>query len=392
MSTPELIAPDRLEELLAGALPDTEREADLQGLALTLRTNAPPASQALRERVRAVGPSPARRGLPIPRRRLALVLMPAVLIAAAGSVVAGDRWLGSSTDQTATAEQSSLRRTERSIPPPIQRTLDGQTLSEQGAEPLYGQADTRAKAAPVPVAGTGRAQEVDMWIALTVPDADRLSEAAAEAMAVTRELGGHVASSTVGTQGERGRAEMALRIPVRRVEDALVRLSQLGRIANQRVATVDLQGALDRTARRIEALRSQIRVAQLRLDSGTLSAEERLALEIRVERLRSQLDSAREQSTRISRRAATADLRLVLQTQAAAAPTKESGVGRIVGDALGVLGRIGEVALFAAIVLSPLAVLAVVLFLLRRKRLRAHEAALLEQARPGAPSAQPPRP
>ena len=41
MSTPSSIAPDRLEELLAGALPEREAEARLQGLVRALRSDAP---------------------------------------------------------------------------------------------------------------------------------------------------------------------------------------------------------------------------------------------------------------------------------------------------------------------------------------------------------------
>ncbi len=48
MSSPELVAPDRLEELLAGAFPETHAEARLQGLARELSSASLPAPSLLR--------------------------------------------------------------------------------------------------------------------------------------------------------------------------------------------------------------------------------------------------------------------------------------------------------------------------------------------------------
>ena len=73
MPSPDLIAPDRLEELLGGALPEAEREARLQGLVRELRAEAP-APASLRARVRALEEQPARRRRALPRRRTALAL------------------------------------------------------------------------------------------------------------------------------------------------------------------------------------------------------------------------------------------------------------------------------------------------------------------------------
>ena len=42
MSSPELVAPVRLDSLLAGALPETQGEARLQGLARELRSSLSP--------------------------------------------------------------------------------------------------------------------------------------------------------------------------------------------------------------------------------------------------------------------------------------------------------------------------------------------------------------
>jgi hypothetical protein len=376
MSTPELIVPARLDALLGGAVPDTDAEARLQGLALELRTAAPAAGEALRSRVRALTVPRPRRRVFVSRRRLALVLAPVVLALVAGSVI-----LGRSGGKSALPNESL-----RHVP----------AGSAYGTHSVGGEALLKPRLVP-PIAqgsaesASARARHVDMWIELRLRDADRLSAAANDAMRITRELNGFVASSMVGTRGNEGRAEITIRLPVGKVDDALFRLSQLGAITSQRVVTEDRQPEIDRAPQRIETLRRAIRVAQLRLDS-TLDANQRLDLRIRLEGLRSQLASVRKTNARLISDAATADLRLVLHTEVAAGGTAtKSGLGGIVGDALHVLGRVGEVALFAAIVLSPLALLALLVWLVRRRRLRLQEATLLDKTRPGAPSPQPPR-
>ena len=147
-----------------------------------------------------------------------------------------------------------------------------------------------------------------MSIELRVSDAERLSVAVNEAMRATRQLGGFVAGSDVDTQGKEGRAELALRVPVGQVEEAVVRFAQLGTITSQRVATEDLQADIDRRSRRISALRRAIRVDLIRLRSGTLDAEERLRMQLRLEDNRAELEQARRARRGLVREAATAEL------------------------------------------------------------------------------------
>ena len=84
-----------------------------------------------------------------------------------------------------------------------------------------------------------------------------LSDASAEAIRVTRELGGFVVSSNVATDGRSGRADLVLRVPQRRVQDAIAQLSELGTITGQQVSVQDRQADLDRLAKRIDTLRIQ---------------------------------------------------------------------------------------------------------------------------------------
>ncbi|MGH3040616.1 MAG: DUF4349 domain-containing protein [Gaiellaceae bacterium] len=386
MPPPDLIAPDRLEELLGGALPEAEREARLQGLVRELRADAPVAPASLRVRVRALEDQPARRRVVLSRRRTALAFA-VVLIAVAG-VGAGIALTG---DDSRTAvqhlpapdqpDEGPAVDEEAAAPKPAPLVTDMRTLGKERTL-----SSGEALDAP-PFPPRGRATDVELWMEVRLPDADELSGAAGEAMAVTRELGGWVAGSDIDTQGREGTAELALRVPVGRVEDAVVRLSELGTVTGQRVETVDLQAGIERRASRVEKLERAIRLLELRLGSGTLTPEEELRVRFRIERHENAIADLRRANLADRREAATSELALVLHTREGAAAEKkdEGGVAGAARDALEFLGAAGAIALFLVIVLSPVVLLLVLLWLAFRARLRRQETRLLERPGPASP-------
>jgi hypothetical protein len=395
MPSPELLAPERAERLLAGAPPETSREAAVEGLLRELRATSGPASPELRERVRSLGTAPPRRS----RRRTALVLVPAVLALAAtvGGIAA---WQSGGDERTAVAQSAGDRRAEPGGASAVPSAGSGPTApqSDDGAEwrarekdgagmvLADGAADDAAAEAAVPLP-SGRAHDTDLLIALRVRDAERLSEAATTAMTTARDLGGFVRSSQVDTGGREGTARIELRIPTARLEDAILRLSALGEITGQTVATRDLQGGIDRRAARIESLRDAIAADELRLASGTLSPAERLTVELRLVRERAQLRRLARERGALLREAAYAELTLRLHTrEAAGAPAKEGGIGGAARDAVDALGRGGEIAVFAGIVAAPFVLLAALLWLALRTRRRRMDERLLERPGPAAPS------
>jgi hypothetical protein len=378
MSTFEPIAAARLEELLAGAVPEGAREAQFQGVVRQLRVDAAPAPASLRARVREIGTeSASRRARLVPRRSAVAFAILVVLFAAAAGAVA----LRGAEEKAVVSADSGLAdgNPTRSPAMEVPRTVGG----AQAAAP-----ETYLRA---PTSTADRATDVDLWVELRVADADGVSDAARDAVAITRDLGGWVSASDVDTAGREGSARLVLRVPVGRVEDAVTRLSALGTITGQRVETEDLQAGIDRRGVRIEQLEREIGVAELRLASGTLDAGQRLRVEIRLERLRAAADDLRRANLRDQREAAISELTLVLHTREAPVATgHEGGVAGTARDAVGFLGRAGGVALFLAIVLSPLLPLALLLWLALRARGRRVERRLLEPPDPTAPSTGPP--
>ena len=234
-----------------------------------------------------------------------------------------------------------------------------------------------------------RATDLKLWMEVRLADADELSDAANDSMTITRELGGWVAGSEIDTQGNEGRAELALRVPVTRVEDAIVRLGDLGTVTGQQVETVDLQAAIDRRETRIENLQRAIRALELRLETETLTPTQEIDLRLALEDRRNDLSDLRRANRSDRREAATSELTLVLHTREAPAAGKddEEGVAGVANDALRFLGDAGAIALFLAIVLSPLVVVAVLLWIALRSRTRRIETRILERQTPAAPPA-----
>jgi hypothetical protein len=394
MPSPDLIEPTRLERLLAGDPPEGEREAALEGLIRQLRADAHPSPPALRDRVRAIREPVTRPRFRLGRR--AALALAVVTLGSLGAVIGGLATRGS--DQAA-----APRPATQAAPKPATQT------EAAGAEPLpsAGLTETRYKNVPssaaqgnrlsdvsaegkLPFPGDTRAQDVDMSVEIRVPDADRLSDATNEAMRATRTLGGLIVSSSVDTGGQEGRARLDLRIPVKRLEDAVIRFSGLGKITSQQVATRDLQGGIDRRARQILLLQRAIERDKLLLASGTLSPEERLEVQLRLARERAQVQDARRDRTRLIREAAMAELSLTLHTRSATKSPDEGGIGGAVRDAADFLGRAGSVTVFALVALSPLLVLGVILWTLLRTRRRRLDDRLLERPHPAAPPHAPP--
>jgi Domain of unknown function (DUF4349) len=382
MPTSEPIAPDRLEELLGGAVPEGEREALVQGLVRELRTEAPVAPAPLRQRVRTLADRPARRRPAVPRRRTALAIA-FVLVAIAG--VSSAVLLSERHEPTADG-----------VPPMAERPAEVEAAAEMEApfamdESVQARRMTLSKDADVtsaPLPTPGRATDVALWMEVRLSGADELSAAAVEAMDIARGLGGWVAASDIDTEGNEGDATLALRVPVGRVEDAVVRLGDLGTVTGERVATVDLQTGIDRRNDRVERLEGAIRMLEIRIQSGTLTPEQELRARLQIERHENEIDDLRRAIRADKREAATSELSLALHTREAAAMQEkdESGAAGAAWNALDFLAAAGTIALFLVIILSPVVLLLILLWLAFRARSRRVEAKLLDRPDPASPA------
>jgi hypothetical protein len=299
---------------------------------------------------------------------MALVALPAAVALALAS--AGVLGLARSDGDVTAVPQT------RELTPVLTEDQAGKPTSVPGAaapDRTSGELAQGSAIAPSP----DRKQRVSATLTVEVADSDAVSRAAQEALDLTRRLGGHVVSASVAT-GEEGNAALTVRVPVARVQQAIVQLSALGRIVSQQVTIDDLQETLDTLERRERSVRAQIVRIVARLESEPLDAETRAVLENRLRTLRSELRGLRRgiSATNAEARMATIQLSVVTPGMLGVVPTP-SRLDRTFDEAVNVLVWEGVIALAVAIVAAPFALVAFAAWLGRRLYRRREEERLL---------------
>ena len=338
-----------------------------------IRAARPVAPAELRERIRLVAaqepaPEPLLARLPrrLDLRRFLLVATPATLAVAV--VAAGVIGLTRPDERTdgATAGGGTAAVTSGSAG--AEESLDSARQSAPSSS-----AGTDAAIAPSP----GRLQRFDAQLDLRVDDLDDLSAATQRAMRVARSLGGHVQSVSYDAPSAGiGSAQLTLRVPIARVQSALVQLTSLGTIVSQRFGIEDLQGTADDLATQIAETQRQIAQLNRQLANPDLLEEERVVLQAQRAEARRRLADLRAAlgGTREEARLATIQLGLTTE-QLDAAPAEEGAIDRI----LDILVLEGLIALYVLVIAGPLVLLGLLLWLALRLHRRRGEARLLEQ-------------
>jgi hypothetical protein len=356
-----------------------------EGLVAALRVNPPVASDGLRQRV--LAGEPRRRRLP--SRRLALVVVPlAVALAVGAAVVHGFVSSGSRTaameptlkgahlgtlQHGATAYSSSARVPAR---PATTVAAAGDLLQNKKLTTANYAPDT---AVTIP---RNRLVHADATLQVRVPSHSALTKATNEASKIVGSLGGYAQS--VQYQSSRdgtGNAFLQLRVPVGKAETALAKLGSLGTLVSQQVSTQDLQQQLAQQTDSIGSLRRAIAIYVQALQSGTLSATERVAIQIKLSNARHSLKLLKKARTATVASGATANISLTLTTNkdAGIVPThhKSGRFERLLGSAAGFLALEGIIVLYALVVLSPFLLLGGLTWWILRERRRREETRLL---------------
>ena len=181
-------------------------------------------------------------------------------------------------------------------------------------------------------------------------------------MRIVRSHGGYVASVRQSTAaGKPGQADIVLRVPVGRVEAALVQLSELGTVLDRQLSIVDLEQALRQQQARILRLKLFIARATEQLQAE-LPADVRLRLQLQLQEARTNLDRVTRAHKATLDEAAFSRVSLTLTTQQSGVAPQQSGPGRFeraARDAGSFLADAGAVILFLLIILGPLLVLIV---------------------------------
>ena len=161
-----------------------------------------------------------------------------------------------------------------------------------------------------------------------------------------------------------GISTLTLKVPTVNVQDAVVRLSGLGKIVSQQVQIDDLQGQIDDLTKRETALRERIARLSARLAGPGLDAETRATLEARRDAARSELAQARVARAQVNAEARYATIQLSLQTsQSSAVPVEPTRWKRGLDRAGEILLLEAMIVLYALVIVGPLALLAVLAWL-----------------------------
>jgi hypothetical protein len=386
MSVSDPIAPDRLEALLRGEAGTDDGERRIGALLdeLTIGELAPPA--ALRERVRAISAEPAGPpALQLRPARLARLrrrdrrLVPALAGVAMLAVIVAVVVTQTRSTTTPIAERN-LKAADTELLPSVSSGSSQKVASRAASRPLA----TSAGSAAVPAPDGRRAQDYAASLRLAVGSVAELSRSTQRVLDAVRTFGGAVESVDYGTPSAgSGSAQIELRIPVARSQEALREFSALGTITSQQVQIRDLQSGLDEETNRVRALRRRIALLQAKLLSPALTPVARALLEGRLADSQAALESVLRGVHATQQRAAYArfSLALVTGSGAAVAPVPRSGAfGRTAGDALGVISVAGRGALFAAIVGGPFLLVAGAGWWLARRLRRRAARRLLEHS------------
>ena len=335
-----------------------------------LAANRPAAPTTLRARVREIAAQEAAppKGffwpkLRLPVRRIALVAVPAAaMVAIASAGVLGIARSDSNIAALRADQAEALESLDKAAPQSAPGTL-------------LGAADQSSGSAVGPT--LDRAQRISATLTVEVADSDGVSRAAQKALDLTESLGGHVVSANVAT-GDQGSAALVVRVPVAKVQEAIVQLSALGRIASQQVTIGDLQETLDRLERRERSVRSQIALVSARLESDSLDATTRAQLESRLRTLRQELRGLRRDTAATNAEASMATIQLTVVTPGVlSAVPVPSRLDRTLDEALNVLVWEGVIVLAIAIVAAPFALLLFAAWLGRKLYRRREEDRLL---------------
>ena len=314
-------------------------QRDLVAELRAAHVEAPP---EVRERVRliaAAAPAPPRR---ITWRRALVVVVP-VAAAIAATIVF-----------TRPAKHPQVLRGEIATPAKVAPSVGAAT------------SDRAAKAFSVP-SPANRVQKYEASLSLRVEHARDVSDGVKRALRITTSFGGYSSSVHAETHGSRAVADLKLRIPRARIQEAMAKLAQLGTITDENVSTVDQTALLNTTDRTIARLQKQL--AALRAEPKSDENDRRIAaLVTRIQNLQ-----RGEAATR--RKAHFATVYLHLETPLVTIQKHTHGPLHGVGVALTWLG-IGAV--YALAIGAPVALLLALFWFGVRVVSRRRENALLE--------------
>jgi hypothetical protein len=391
MSTPDTLTRElaALDDALAGRPVDPDL-TDLAELAVALRDERlapdPAFARTLDTRVERGFPRAVearkRRGIKWPRVTLpalgvaASVLLVVVVAISVPNGGGGDESAssggGSSNSTSATTEQAAPSDTGSE---PSVAAKRAPSSSADSATPATS-APPSAAIAPLPTPSPAdpgadrrghRSVERSAELVLATPPRE-IDRAAAEILRVTDDLGGYVVSSTVSSNSS---GQFELRVPERRLQTALSRLSRVAKVRERTQNAQDITAAVVSVSARLKDARTERRSLLRQLAAAT-TPNQTASIRARLRLVSGEIAGYKRDLSRVKTRASrsTIAVTLLADRKAAAGHDGDSG-GWSPGDALDDAARILEVTagvlLVACALLLPLGLVGLLVWLAARQ-------------------------
>jgi hypothetical protein len=381
MSTPDTLTRElaALDDALAGRAVDPDL-ADLAELAVALRDDRPapdPAfTRTLDTRVERGFPRAAtarrRRGIKWPR-----VTLPALGVAASVFLVLviatsipkggdGGEDAGSGAGGSiATTEEAPTNSASEPSASAKQRAAGDESATSDSAKPVTPSSSGSSGApsaaiAPLPPSpgnpgadrSARRSVERSAELVLATPPRE-IDRAAAEILRVTDELGGYVVTSTVSSNSS---GQFELRVPERRLQAALSRLSRVAKVRQRTQSAQDITGAVVSVRERLKDARTERRSLLRQLAAAT-TPNQTSSIRARLRLVSGQIASAKRDLSNVRSRAtrSTIAVTLLADRRGAGSDDDDGASGWTPGDAFDDAVRILEVT--AGVLLVALALL-----------------------------------
>jgi len=399
MSTPDTLTRelDALDDALAGRAVDPDLAA-LAELAVALRDERPSPDPAFTRTL----DTRVERGFPraaTPRRRLwgvtwprisgpalgvaaslLLVVVVGVSIPKGGDDESGSSGGGASSGTAATEQATTDSAGEPSAA--ARRAAGDESASLDSTAPTPSSSGSSAPStaiAPLPTTppspGDPRAdrtarRSVERSAELVLATSPReIDRAAAEILRVTDDLGGYVVSSTVSSNSS---GQFELRVPERRLQAALSRLSRVAKVRRRTQSAQDITGAVVSVRERLKDARTERR-SLLRQLAAAVTPNQTASIRARLRLVSGQIGAAKRDLSRVQTRAtrSTIAVTLLADRRRAAGDADDGASGWTPADAFDDAVRILEVTagvlLVALALLLPLGLVALLGWLAARQ-------------------------
>jgi Domain of unknown function (DUF4349) len=373
-----------------------------------LRKHRPRPSESLISRVeRLAERSTERRSRPtqirFSRRKLVFALAAALSIAVVGGIVAGE--LRQSSNNT-----TSLKSAEKKAPTVLSGSSFGENPSKNAVTAYWqgvpgkpaaaqrldgstsGGTETNTHALPqfspphtaagsvADITSGGRLADLRATLLLKVKDRDQLSKQTAKAIKIASSLSGYVvvAQEQAPSRGI-ATSYLELKVPAAHSQEALIKISSLGKILSQEISLEDLKATVNSQSKQILGLRREIASLKKALEDSSLTAQARSQLQTKLDQAKAKLGALRVTHQQTIRRGRLATITVNFTTGDLTAPAKPSRIHKALNRAWDGLSSEISWAAIGLIVASPFLLLAALGALLVRSRRRREEHRLLEK-------------